>query len=500
MKNYTLVKDDVQSGGVLNVIQNPSWPPAIGKNIVIKNKMFKETFLGTVVQHIWNSTAAVIVLLNNTDYVEPSFKGKSIAGVTNGKGLFLLLPSFAWNYITDEAIDKVKKVYGSLDNIQIEDGRVVNRKSEFVGNIYDTQLKAKGVNMLDNVPHEKTVRDNQCLQNINSDSVNQHIASGDIDLNSLFKDNLEIVHSESNPLSYDAKNALQFKLTSFEAVEIDEKIIPVNENIAINNLIDRKSDELNEGNKIIQWVKDNFLDKVEYNGVSVFSDLKMTINNGYVYFTRDNINPKDKITKELLPNLKFFDWQYNSPIDYSTLKYVLFNNKVQLDSETDSAQRKEAEKIFSQEYLIGIQPHPKYQMWALKRMLIAWYADDTLHSNVRKIKVLINQWRSRNEQPYNKKNGTLPSIVIYPKYGSASAKLVLTKVTYFFSVYKETAWECSQPSWFDKINPLIYFTNGTIDLKMYYNRVKEGYNLTVGNSSFDKDMTYIRDAKPLTEK
>jgi hypothetical protein len=32
----------------------------------------------------------------------------------------------------------------------------------------------------------------------------------------------------------------------------------------------------------------------------------------------------DKITEELVPDLKYFGWQYDSPIDYDTLKFVLF--------------------------------------------------------------------------------------------------------------------------------------------------------------------------------
>jgi hypothetical protein len=59
-----------------------------------------------------------------------------------------------------------------------------------------------------------------------------------------------------------------------------------------------------------------------------------------------------------------------------------------------------------QEYLIALQPEPKYQIWVVKRLIMAWYADVDLQNNIRKIKILINQWRARSDQEFNKKNGT----------------------------------------------------------------------------------------------
>ena len=55
----------------------------------------------------------------------------------------------------------------------------------------------------------------------------------------------------------------------------------------------------------------------------------VNVYDGYVYITRKGAKIKDNITKELVPNLKYFEWQYNNPIDYDTLKYVIYQNTFQ---------------------------------------------------------------------------------------------------------------------------------------------------------------------------
>ena len=48
----------------------------------------------------------------------------------------------------------------------------------------------------------------------------------------------------------------------------------------------------------------------------VFRDLIVKIHEGYVYMTRKGVNVVDTITKKIVPNLKYFEWQENKPINY----------------------------------------------------------------------------------------------------------------------------------------------------------------------------------------
>ena len=101
--------------------------------------------------------------------------------------------------------------------------------------------------------------------------------------------------------------------------------------------------------------------------------------------------------------------------------------------QTEHEVLKEAEEILSQEYVIALQPAPDYQMWTLKRLIMILYGDTAFESRIRKIKILINQFRADPNQEYNKKNGILPQILIYPKYGSENSRVIISKLEYYFS-------------------------------------------------------------------
>jgi hypothetical protein len=123
---------------------------------------------------------------------------------------------------------------------------------------------------------------------------------------------------------------------------------------------------------------------------------------------------------------------------------------------------------------------------------MCWYADEELQNNIRKIKVLINQWRAKNNKAYNQKNGTLPSIVVYPRYGKKSAKLVISKLSQYFLLYNSIGWECSKPIYFVKINNLMWYTNGSIDLKMYFKKSKKYYKNNIVTNPYIPNMTKIK--------
>ena len=326
----------------------------------------------------------------------------------------------------------------------------------------------------------------------------------DIDNENIFKE------KEINKVLFDYKEKfttpspliiklLKRKLLLTQEIPENEKKIIVNNSIAVKNLILHKEDEENEGRKIIKYIIDTMMMTKKLNKentIEIFTDLKMSIFNGYVHIARKGLQVSDKITGDLIPNLKYFNWQYNIPIDYDTLKYVLFQNKFQKNLQDHAEQQEEAEKILSQDYLICLQPSPEYQMWCLKRLIMCWYADVDLQNNIRKIKILINIWRSKTDEEYNIKNGVLPSIVVYPRYGRRSAKIVITKLSEYFLLYHKIGWEQSKPSYFLKINNLLWYTNGSIDLKMYFKKAKKYYKNTITSKPFSDDLTKINSNGP----
>tara|TARA_Y100000589_G_C26925769_1_gene536292 strand:- start:23 stop:772 length:750 start_codon:yes stop_codon:yes gene_type:complete len=231
----------------------------------------------------------------------------------------------------------------------------------------------------------------------------------------------------------------------------------------------------------------------------IFRDLESRIHNGYVYINRKGLDVMDKITKKLVPNLKYYHWQQNRPIDYETLKHVVTQNPFQRNVNSNDEQRIEAEEILSQENIIALQPNPIYQIWTLKRLIMCWYGDITLEENIRKIKVLINQYRADPRHKFNQQNGILPQILIYPKYGKDSVRIVLSKLIYYFSLYVDESpslrynniqWKYSNPLYFLKKNEFIYYTNGSLDIKNY---IKQSFkNGNQFNETYDPHYTEMK--------
>ena len=310
---------------------------------------------------------------------------------------------------------------------------------------------------------------------------------------------IDIVLSNSGEaftsLSTDKIELLSRKLKSFETIDEKDVKLIVNTNIALNNIIETPEDEINEGDKIQKWIE-----KVLK---PIFNDLQVKIHSGYVYITRKGATISDVITTDLVPSLNYFKWQENNPIDYHTLKYVIFQNSFQKNIETNIVQKREAEDILSQEYVIALQPEPYYLLWTLKRLIMIWYGDTVFEGQIRKIKVLINQYRADPNQAYNKENGILPQILIYPRYGSNSARIVLSKLEYYFSLYidetsndgyQDIQWKESHPTYFIKKNAFMYFSNGSIDLKNY---IEASFNANSGfvNDIFTKDYSELIESK-----
>jgi hypothetical protein len=319
-------------------------------------------------------------------------------------------------------------------------------------------------------------------------------------LNSLFTDNkVRIIFTDKKCKQELPKAKVmeekRKELDTSKAIIQSQLIMPLDISTSIEGEIKTKSDEMSEGRKIIEAIKKYF--NVSTN--KLVSGLKLYVYNGYVHLVRKCVGcvcvskgkpglvlGQDKITKDLVGELKYFNWQCNLPIDYDTLKFILFHNAFQKELKLDKEQLKEAEKILSQEFLVALQPEPLYMIWCVTRLIECWYADIDMQNNIRKIKILINQFRARNDQKYNEEHGVLPSIIIYPRYGVKSAEIVMKKIYYYFWKYMRIGWNCSTPTYFIKVNELLYYTNGAIDLKLYYKNVLDKSNKSLENISFEK--------------
>jgi hypothetical protein len=540
---YSVYAGDTKlSNPELLYLSNPTWPPNIGNKITIRDPTENKWYAGTLKNVIWNSTAGVVELDSHYTYQEDSLK--DFPEFKAGQNHYLLLPSYHWKYNSTDGFNKIEPSVKDVMNKSIDSKNVINKDTQGLNNVAVPQNEKKN-SILENVTLVPDVikgntdiklNDHKVDSNkffLGTEKINIDIDSSNKSTKKIFnhfqnfKTNLtqiteDMIIEANNPyykpllssipdftenkiennlynnknlhlteLSHHKSKLLADKLKNFEVIDSSDIKIIINRNISINNLIADPEDEINEGNKIIKTVNKMI------NGI--FPDIQSKIHAGYVFFTRKGAVVQDVVTKKLVPQLNYFHWQENKPIDYHTLKYVIFQNEYQKSIKENIIQKSEAESILGLEYIIALQCKSEYVLWCLKKLFMIWYSDKELEPIIRKIKVLINQYRADPSHDFNKVNGILPMIVIYPRYGLNNARLLISKLEYYFSLYlednfnrtyQEIFYPNSNPTYFLKKNNLLYYTNGSIDLKMY---IKEslGCSEKISNDSFTVDMSKL---------
>jgi hypothetical protein len=153
----------------------------------------------------------------------------------------------------------------------------------------------------------------------------------------------------------------------------------------------------------------------------------------------------------------------------------------------------ESLSILAQEYIICLQPRVEYLLWTLTRLILCWYSDPILNENIVKIKILINLYRARGIKDFNKEIGVQPVIKIIPRYGREPSLKILSYLSYYFFPYKNVGWKGSSPSYFNKVDDLIYYTNGSIDLKRYIKHLLKTGNTVINPISSDFTKIKLRD-------
>ena len=505
------------------------WPPIKGQYISFKKPDSDKIFIGKVYKRIFNKDEYLVVLLNDNSYLDQELQNTKY----NKKGLAILKNNYKWkqnntpyiksNNISD--VNNIAKKYiefknninqfgGNYEQPTIQSVIVPTQQPTIQSVIVPTQQpiiepfevtqEMMPVNELTETIYDQRPSNCSGVDDIKFDYILTE--NDDPDINNLFADDKTIFHITEKQFTQPDNNKrieLQKKLDFILPVNPNELGIVINASIAIDQVIRKKEDEINEGNKIIDWIKKQFNTKEN----EIIKGLKLFIHNGYVHILREGLGavsiipPKtgiragqDIVTYNNVDQLKYFNWQYGLPIDYDTLKYVLFQNQYQQTIQQNDEQLKEAKKILGLEYLVALQPEPKYVMWTVKRLIECWYADIDLQNSIRKIKVLINQYRAKGLEDYNKKHGVLPIIVVYPRYGLVNAEIVIKRLLYYFWKQIPAGWKCSKPTYFIQINNFMYYTNGAIDLKLYFRNVVENSDQTFPNI-FSQKYTTINDSQ-----
>jgi hypothetical protein len=485
-KKYKLTSNEeylnkMMKGG--NGMRLNPWPPIIGRELRFQNPNTGMWFQGKVISLINNRTICIIKL---TDQKKKQYRDNTLSEYEKynyGYGFSTLLANYRWGYTDINNFDPMISSHEDLIKNKEQQLLEIKNKKMLMNNIQRIRFN----NYIDRLLKEKQ----QLLLNKLKEYDDDYIYN--------------YVNNDSNVLNEDDRNELKIKLDEFKPLikGKDTKII-VDKTIAIDNLItdvmfhnksfeeNVETSEYNEGSKIVQWIDRNLRAVKIGDDINNFLyDIITEIYNGYVYIARAKIDVTDIVTQDHFPEenkIKHYEWQLNKPIEYQTIKHDLLLTNYQHSVPVDKEMYGEIKSILALEYLIALQPKPEYQIWFLNRLILAWYADEELNNNIRKIMVVINQWRC-TDNSVNRELGIMPSIVIFPKYGRKSTVIVLTRLNYYFSTYKNLGWVGNAPTYFKKIDNLIYYTNGSIELKQYYQKIIENYNPQKIINGYRKELT-----------
>lgn len=451
----------------------------IGDLILVNNKD-----LGIIDKIIWNSNGFIIKLQNNPEYIDKTLSQYKLIEKNNIKGYMLVTLN-----------DIIKKVNENSYGETINQNQIINtinsinfKYLNFLKKLKSGEFEINGIKNYDDIYKFK----NFSIYNYQAGQEDNYVKYITKMINDLFineikptwnenfffgEDRSIDILGEENINDFFRPNFIEL-LERFDPIDISEYYDFKNTLMYKHLVYDDDIDTLSIGKEIIKKIKKILID-MEKNVKTIdgyellditnlFDFLTFSIVGGYIEISNNTLDKDYRtIDSNLIPGLIELEFQYSKPIDYNLLTTIVLKNKTLGDINFNSNVINEALKILSQEYIVCLQPKVEALLWVICRLIICWYADPNLYSNIGKIKILINLFRARGLKEFNKDQGISPIIQIFPKYGKKIATKIMSHLSYFFFPYKKIGWETSKPSYFNKIDNLMYYTNGSLELKKY---------------------------------
>jgi len=479
----------------------PIWPPTLNTYISIRN--FNNSILYGKVFKIINNNTAIIRLLKkshqkhnyttNTN-IDPLL-AKHLPNNSNPSDYLLLYQNDNWNYVyillNSEARPKPSSYELSKSNTHYYDSKTDSNEKLPLNKLVNSDMDDFSFLTDSNINYDN--KDN-ILENIiiNPDDLDLENLDGlkkYIDWYIEFDNEkrISMLNKLDGKTSTESKSDISNTLTENWGDKLNKYMtkpleILITDQDMINKYVPNEKTIMMEYYKLKKFLNEVFfLDNPDNENSNIFVGLRFTYHDGYLHVFRTEIPIYDVITHRIMndteeePKLKKLgDTTYGKKINHNILKHVIIQNKQQLTLNIDREMMTEAEMILSQEYIIALTPEPRYQLWCFVRLIKLWYADIDLQYNIKKVKLLINQFRADSKKQFNIKNGIRFSIGIYPRYGKDSATRVLKKINYYFGLYVQSVgWRNIRPSYFKIVNDLISYTNSNQSLKIYYKSITE---------------------------
>ena len=197
--------------GKIDKQYNRTWAPIINSLVIIDHPKYVDNlFLGFIHKYLWEMEACLVLLLNNTDYVEKILvEHKIVDNELMAKGTFVLLPSFGWKYVNiNKLAENFDTTSENISNI------ILQRKTEFDSK---TLLNDYPITRLDLMTHgiylnKKKEEKAECLLDDGNNDQSLLTEKGEINLDFLFREReIDIYdkNEEFTPIDDDAKHILK---------------------------------------------------------------------------------------------------------------------------------------------------------------------------------------------------------------------------------------------------------------------------------------------------
>ena len=478
---------------------NLSWPPGKDKYIIVtKTTPNNDIYIGIVKRILDNNKSVIIRLLKGFENPLTDVSDEYLKPTANPRHFMFVHKTDKWKYATEEEIGFTRGV-GPAKHEELLYDDTHSGTASLKTSYYASATPNPNINVpLNKLIDSQDMDEFAFLTRSDIHYAHKEILQGELMIHQTITD-VPI----ADKLGPDIRKLLLNKLecnTESSNIHKPQEIL-IADNMTISTMVNNTKTLEKEATKIIEYLSNKVFylsgDAQEQNPDKVYGNLRFIYYNGYVHVFRTDIPLAEHITHQLLsdtpekPKLKVLGLpEYNRPIRHNVLKYILFQNELQKNIKVDQELLHETELVLSQEYIIALTPEPRYQIWCYIRLIKLWYADIDLQNNIRKIKLLVNQYRARVDKKYNIHNGIRFSIGIYPRYGKASATIVLKKIMYYFALYFQAiGWKNNPPSYFKVVNDLISYANCDQSLKLYYRRIAQENGQK--NTVFSKNFTTI---------
>ncbi len=493
----------------MNILDNQNNLTDPNSYILIDKK-----YLGKVTTILWDGNGYIVKLIGDDKYQDPMITQYNLLGpniksgymvVTKNNQIEIINPDnlmvFINNYLSKKSINMIgieQKIKNNFDNFIINKLKTIKSPEK---NIYPTILPVNPIK-LNNYKIEDINEDNyvKYIQKMIHDIfisddkilfVEENTALSNVNVKSQDVLNQEKVNNEIKP-------TLRKILENYSPVDL-EYYYDFKNSLVYRHIILNTDDTISAGINLIQMIKTNLLKtqsnfKIEDGEnmleiINLFDFVEYKIIDGYVEMFNKFIDKDSQtVTEENCPDLTILNDMYGQPINYKKLSETILENKTAQNVNLNQEIIREAIKIMSLEYLICLQPKVEYLLWTINRLLYCWYSDSYLYKNIYKIKVLINLYRARRIKKFNSDTDIQPIIVMYPRYGKTIARKCMSLISYYFFPYKRYGAENNQPTYFNKLDDLMYYTNGSLDVKKYVKFI-----LGKGKDQiFNKNLTQVK--------